>query len=349
MSDSALFASQPQTALLRGIDSLSHIHGQHFDVAVELAAANASIHDGRLAQLTPAILMPHDAVSSYPFLQGGPATYRQPFDFNPAPSVYHMPVQPFHPTAEGALPMPSRLAGLGLRAEVPTFAAGELISVPNSQKDVSVVPSTYGSYVAAFEVRELSAYTFNLKQRFGDIVGSAHDACHNLLDEMTQEFIDVMDQIRGLASHEIEMDVESLSKEFTNDRGLPAASGPSPPPITTQRHQDQDLIWQASILKGIYRRRDLMVQHINLLSRSRIVGGQDLVLYLVRKLDYGLDASFLDCLQIEAGEWKHLWDSLHIESERVKLTKERLSTFANLWGVHLDALKPLKSTGRMKD
>ncbi|MCJ1386862.1 hypothetical protein MMC17_009990 [Xylographa soralifera] len=338
MSDSAtaLFASQQQAANPRATSYPSNIHSQHFDVAAELTAANASIHDGRSAQLTPSILKSRDSASSYPFLLGSTAVYGQPFDFNPAHSVN---IQPFFSTAEKGQPIRSRLEGLALHPEVPTFAPGYLNTVPEPHNGFSLVPSTYGSYAAAFEVRELSAFTLNLKERFGDIVGSAHDACQDLVVELTEEFRVVMDQIRDLSKREEDRGVDSLLREFTNNRGLPPASGFFPPQTTNQRHQDQDLTWQASTLKGIHRRRDFVVQHLNLLSKSRMLGALDRGPYLVLKLNYGPNASFLDCLQIEGGEWERLWDFLQVECERVRLTRERLSTLAKLWGVQFDDLE----------
>ncbi|MCJ1323301.1 hypothetical protein MMC15_008657 [Xylographa vitiligo] len=347
MSDpaTALYRSQQRAADLRRTSYSSDIHSQHFDVAAELTAANASIHEGRSAQLTPSILKPRDSALSYPFFQGSTAMYRQPCDFSPARSVDIPPLQSFFSTAEEAQPMQSGLQGLALHSDLPTFGADDLNTLPNPQPDFFLVPSTYGSYVAAFEVRELSAFTPNLKERLGDFVGLAHDACQDLLVELTKEFRDVMDQIRDLAKHEEARDVDSLLREFTNDRGLPPASGCSLPQTTNQRHRDQDLNWQASTLKGIHRRRDLMVQQLNLLSKSRIVGGSDPSPYLVRKLNYGPHASFLDCLQIEGGEWEHLWDFLHVEYERVRRTRERLSTLATLWGVQCDTRKALRFNG----
>ncbi|MCJ1439252.1 hypothetical protein MMC27_008644 [Xylographa pallens] len=341
MSDSAtaLFTSQQQAANPRRTSYLSNIHSQHFDIAAELTAANASIHNGRSAQLTPSILKSRDSVFSFPFLHGSTAMYGQPFEFNPAHSVNPRPLQSFFSTAEEAQPMQSRFEGLGLDWEGPTFAAGHLSTVFNPRKDFPLVPSTYGSYVATFEVRELSAFTLNLRERFGDIVGSAHDAGQHLLAELTTEFRDVLDQIRDLAKHEEACGMDSVLRESTEDRGLPPASLFSLFQTTNRWHRGQDLNWQASTLKGIHQRRDLMVQHLNLLSKSRLTSAPDPGPYLVRKLNYGPDASFLDCLQIEGGEWERLWDFLHVECERVRLTKKRLSTLAKLWRVQFDTLE----------
>ena len=338
MSDSAtaLVISQQQAANPRRTSYLSNIHSQHFDIAAELTAANASIHNGRSAQLTPSILKSPDSVFSYPFLHGSTFIYGQSFDFSPAHSANNRPVQPFFLTAEEAQPMQSRLEGLALDLEGPMVAAGNLITVFNQRNEFLLVPSTYGSYVTAFEVRELSAFTLYLRERFGDIVSSAHDACQDLLVELTTEFKDVMDQIRDLAKHEDASGMDSLLRESTKDRGLPPASLYSPPQTINRQDRDQDLNWQASTLKDIHRRRNLMVQHLNLLSKSRMVNAPNPGPYIVRKLGYGLDASFLDCLQIEGKEWERLWDFFHVECERVRLTRKRLSTLAKLWGVQFE-------------
>ncbi|MCJ1390548.1 hypothetical protein MMC18_003408 [Xylographa bjoerkii] len=341
MSDSAstLCSSQQQVAEPRTTNYPSNLNSQHFDVAAELTAANASIHDGRSAQLTPSILKSRDSAFSYPFLRGSTALYEQPFDFSPAPSVDVLPIQPFFSIAEQALPVQSKLEGLALRPEVSVPAIAYSNMVPRLRNVFSIVPSTYGSHVAAFQVRGLSALTPNLKERLGDIVGSAHDACQDLLVEMTKEFRDVLDQIRDLAKHEEDRGIDSLLREFTDDRGLPPSSGSSPSQTTNQRPRDQDLNWQASTLKFIHRRRDVMVQHLNLLSKSRMVGVPEPGSYRLRKLNYGPQASFLHCLQIEKGEWVRLWEILHVESERVSLTKERMSTLVKLWGVHFNTLE----------
>ncbi|MCJ1398528.1 hypothetical protein MMC11_001728 [Xylographa trunciseda] len=311
-------------------DSASNLLNQRFDVAAELTAANASIHDGRSAQLTPSILKSRDSAFSYPFLRGDTALHAQSFDFNSAHSLDVLPIQPFPTTAQEAQPMQTRLA---LYPAVPIPSTPYSDTGPDPRDTFPIVPSTYSSYVAAFEVRELSAFTPHLKERFGNIVGSAHDVCQDFLLEMTKEFRDVLDQIRDLVKIEEDRGIGSLLAEFTYDRGLPSPNGSSPRQTAKQQNRDRDLNWQASTLKGVHRRRDLMVQQLNLLRKSRMVAGSGSGPYLVRKLNYGPHASFLDCLQIELGEWKRLWEIIHVEYERVRLMRERMSTLAKLWGV----------------
>ncbi|MCJ1288147.1 hypothetical protein MMC26_007502 [Xylographa opegraphella] len=348
-SATALFTSQQQAADARKTSHPPNIHSQHFDVAAELTAANTSIFDARSVQLTPSILKSRDSAFSFPFLQASTAMYQRPFDINPAHPVSILPVQPCSSKADAAQPMQGRPEGFGLQSDALTFATGDSNTVPNPQNRLPLVPSTYGSYVAAFELRELSAFTLNLKERFEDIAGSAHDACQDLLVKLTKEFSDVMEQIRDLAKHEEDRDVCSLLRELTNYPGSPRPSGLAPPQTTNQRHRDQDLNWQASTLKCIHRRRDLMVQHINLLSKSRMIGASNPRPYQVGKLNYGPDASFLDCLQIEGGEWERLWDSFHVECERAGLTKERLSTLAKVWGVQFDTPETLGFDCQVED
>lgn len=336
---STLFTSQQQAVGLRSMRYPPNLHTQHFDIAAELTAANASIHNGRSAQLTPSILKYHDSAVSFPFLQVDTALRTQPFDFDPAHTLDVLPIRPFSLTTEEAQPMQSRLEGLALhpKASIPATDYSNMVSDP--REVFSIVPSTYGSYIAAFEVRELSTFTPNLKERFGDIVDSANDACLDFRVEMIKEFRDVLDQVRDLVENEEDRRIGLLFSEFTIDRGLPPACGSSPQQTTKQQYRDQDLSWQASTLRSIHRRRDLIVQQLNLLSKSRMMGSSGPGPYLTRKLNYGPDASFLDCLQIEKAEWQGLWDIIHVECERVRLAQERMSTFAKLWGSWGDTLQ----------
>ena len=341
MSDvtSVLFTSQQHSADSRAACHPHSLDSQHFDVAAELTAANASIHDGRLAQLTPSILRSSDTAFSYPFHQGGPALHGQPYDFNPALQVEPLPIQPFTSSAEDVQPNRNVLGPFVPLSEPAVSANVYSNTEPDLRSMYSVVPSTYGSYVAAFEVRELSTFTPNLKERLGNIVGSAHDAWQDLLAEMTEEFRAVLDILRDLANNEETKDNESMLGQFTNDRGFQPADVSSSTQTTNHLSRDQDVNWRASMLRGIHRRRDLVVQHLNLLSKSRMVGILEPGPYMLRKLNYGPEASFLDCLRIEKGEWERLWEILHVECEKVRLTKERMSTLARLWGVQIDVLE----------
>lgn len=308
-----------------------------FDIAAELTAANASIHDGRSAQLTPFVL--RSGAAAFTYMQGTTAPHGQPFFFCPNQGPDTSTSQPLDHALRAFQPSPDASIYSAEASTSPTSSRGHLTISWKAHEVSARRSSTYDSYFEEFQVRELSVFTTNLKERFGDVLGSANDIGQSIVQELTREFAIVLDQIRDLTKMEQYKIDRDLLKNFTITTLTYVEDKPASKLTPHQCPHDQDRTWQAATMCEIHRRRDLILQQISLLKKS-LEGEkqQETELYTLQNPGCGRRVTFLYCLETEMREWERLWKMVNIECEKARLARGRMTTLARLWGVVLGGL-----------
>ncbi|MCJ1479661.1 hypothetical protein MMC13_008347 [Lambiella insularis] len=327
-----MFQSHPPSVHLK--KNPSNLDYLQFDTTAGLTAANASIHDDRSAQVTPYLSKPGAALTD---MQGTIAQYEQPSDFRLNQGLDTTTLRPLARVARESRSSPNTPTHTAEVTASSMSHQGSRGDTFNTHKVSACLPSKYDNYFEEFQIQELSAFTGNLKERFGDALGSAVEIGQGIVEELTKEFASVSNQLRDLTKKEQYKTDQKWPKSFTTPnltykRHTLAASS-----LDNQRTYDQERHWQAATLDDIYRRRGLIWQQMNLLKKSLDVGKRQIEEVCPHlSTPYGHNAPFLYRLKSEMREWELLWQTVTIECENAKLARERMTTLARLWGVMLE-------------